>query len=269
MEGMDPRDELIRDQRDSLILARERIAKLEMRLERYKEANLRLDRENEQYEATLKMYIDRERDRNRMNSEWMEEDQTGTEINTNFRYDEPYSIGSQDLERRRPQILNFLSTAQDSEAGSAHGPLPRRERNLHGIPRFEPYNPSQRPSYVRMRTPERNPTGSSCSDTSRTDPTRPRSDIPSLFDLKLQAPAGLRNETLHWLKEDARAGCWNCGSTGHCYQDCMEGNRAIFCHGCGEPGVRTRSCPFCRKDDQPILNPLMTQNFPEQWNPYP
>lgn len=321
IEGMDPKDELIEDQRDSLILARERIVKLERRLERYREANLRLNRENEQYKVTLQMYIDRERDRNRMNCEWTEEDQARSQTNPSWRYIKPYFIVLQDhvgtqcelvnegkgdnrtemkkdvgvqceilitpLRTSRPApikpsssinssrhsqdhttptpalrtnitpelmfppLLNPSTTfTADSETASAQGSLPRQETNLHDRPRAEPCkNPNWRLSYVRTTTPKRSPTGPSSSGTSGIDIPRPRSVIPSLFDLKLKTPDGLRIETLNWLKEDARAGCWNCGSTGHYYQDCMKDNKAIFCYGCGEPGVRITGCPYCRKGD--------------------
>jgi hypothetical protein len=41
------------------------------------------------------------------------------------------------------------------------------------------------------------------------------------------------------------ATCWNCSKTGHCFRDCKE-NRAVFCYGCGNKGVKKPACDKCR-----------------------
>ena len=71
--------------------------------------------------------------------------------------------------------------------------------------------------------------------------------IPSLFHIKMEAPPQLDTKTLHWLQVDARAVCWNCESRDHLFLECTLPRRRIFCHRCGEPGVKIASFPNCKK----------------------
>lgn len=45
-------------------------------------------------------------------------------------------------------------------------------------------------------------------------------------------------------KPDSNCRCWNCDSTGHHWQDCLE-NRTIFCYGCGTKNVYKPQCQKC------------------------
>lgn len=38
--------------------------------------------------------------------------------------------------------------------------------------------------------------------------------------------------------------CWNCGNSGHRYQDCLE-QRSVFCYGCGEANTYKPNCTKC------------------------
>lgn len=38
--------------------------------------------------------------------------------------------------------------------------------------------------------------------------------------------------------------CWNCGKSGHRYQDCLE-ERSVFCYGCGASNVYKPNCIKC------------------------
>lgn len=38
--------------------------------------------------------------------------------------------------------------------------------------------------------------------------------------------------------------CWNCDSTDHCWDDCLQ-QRTIFCYGCGEKNTYKQQCPKC------------------------
>ena len=53
--------------------------------------------------------------------------------------------------------------------------------------------------------------------------------------------------------------CWNCGVSGHRYQDCLS-ERNIFCYGCGLPNVYKPNCKACAKNSQ--ANALKYQRKP-------
>ena len=84
---------------------------------------------------------------------------------------------------------------------------------------------------------------SSCLRKSPSPPITPETrhkpqQIPSLLHMKMEA---------HWLQVDARAVCWNCESRDHMFLECTQPRRRIFCHRCGEPGVKIANCPNCKK----------------------
>lgn len=45
-------------------------------------------------------------------------------------------------------------------------------------------------------------------------------------------------------KNESNCNCWNCGNSGHHWQDCLE-TRTIFCYGCGTKNVYKPQCIKC------------------------
>ena len=89
---------------------------------------------------------------------------------------------------------------------------------------------------------------------SKKNKNKEESKIPSLFEIKFDAPTEIDESTIKWYKETARQGCWKCGSSLHKFNDCDEHQTQIFCYNCGEPGVTKLICPDCPNKKKKYTN---------------
>lgn len=70
----------------------------------------------------------------------------------------------------------------------------------------------------------------------------------NVAEIDIEEEYTLDSETTHavdaFQKNEFNSKCWNCDSTGHHWQDCLE-ERTIFCYGCGDKNVYKPNCSKC------------------------
>lgn len=72
--------------------------------------------------------------------------------------------------------------------------------------------------------------------------------IHSMLHMKVDPPFNISSDTLKWLDEDCRHGCWNCRELDHQYVDCIHPKLRIFCFGCGMIDCKMNDCPNCKEE---------------------
>lgn len=136
----------------------------------------------------------------------------------------------------------------DPTASEYSGPPPKR-RNRDPMPSTSheihvPYSPT--PSVTEYTRYDYLPSPNETPD-NISPRNYPSHSIPSLLSLKLPIPKGVSEETVKFLRQQSRPGCWNCGNVNHRYPECHMPALRLFCYRCGKPNFTVDQCPECAR----------------------